>query len=46
MITASGVYADQCTINDVKIMYNGMISESVMKRKDVLGLLSILVILV
>lgn len=41
MITASGVDADQCTINALVA-----ISESVMKRKDVLGLLSILIILV
>lgn len=39
MITASGVYADQCLITALVA-----ISESVMKRKDVLGLLSILII--
>lgn len=39
MITASGVYADQCIITAL-----AAISESVMKRKDVLGLLSILII--
>lgn len=39
MITASGVYADQCIITALVA-----IGESVMKRKDVLGLLSILII--
>lgn len=39
MITASGVYADQCIITALVA-----ISKSVMKRKDVLGLLSILII--
>lgn len=39
MIIASGVYADQCIITALVA-----ISESVMKRKDVLGLLLILII--
>lgn len=39
MITTSGVYADQRAI-----IAQVVISEPVMKRKDVLGLLSILIV--